>query len=477
MEAIKIFLKEELEDKLFERSIFNINYWEYVRAIISCEVNSVVSNSSKMFAKNKFNLKKYIPNIKNIKNYFLRKRNADILIVSQPRRINHEGKYKNNYIDYYVDFLKNDYNVLTLEEPSWSSLGVSTKSHEFPLYTENIFLTDFHELNFLFKKMIFKLFRRKKYKQIIREYNELNSIINSWYKLDTIDFKNYFIDSIIRLLYDRKYIKKILNVIKPKIIMLHFMPSVFKEMLIYECNERNIKTIEVQHGTITKVDPLVNKCLDLSKLKVDNKYIFGFGKNQINKYALSIKNLDNVKSIGFPFFEEKLTTLKPKKRKYILIISQSTIGDEMSKFASKLADLLKNTKIKIVFKYHPNEMSRDYKCLKKSNIIEIKNEKNIYDIQNESFLQIGSYSTSLYEGFAMKVPTLVIRTMFGSVETIDIFYDINKGVYFIDSPEDVLDFINKKNITPLEKDIKKLWQTNSKKNLLENIKKIMKEVE
>ena len=52
-------------------------------------------------------------------------------------------------------------------------------------------------------------------------------------------------------------------------------------------------------------------------------------------------------------------------KKYILIISQSTIGDSMADFASKLSDLLKNSKYKIVFKYHPNEMSKDYKCLKK----------------------------------------------------------------------------------------------------------------
>ena len=346
MDAINNFLKKEQEYKMFDRKLFDINYWEYVRAIISCEVNSVVSNSSKMFAKNRFSLKKYFPNLKYLKNYFLTNRKADILVISQPRRIYENKKYKNNYIDYYIDILKNEYKILTIEEPSYSALSNNDKAHDFPLYTDNIYLTDLHEISFIIKKYIFILFNKKKYNKIVQEYNEINKIINSWYPetRETIFFKKYYIESIIRLLLDKKYISKILNKINPKIIMLHYLPSIFKEMMIYECNKRGIKTIEIQHGTITKVDPLVNKCLDVDKLLCDNKYIFGFGDNQVHKYALSIKKIENIKIIGFPFLEKKISELKNNKKKYILIISQSTIGDQMSNFASELANLLKNTK-------------------------------------------------------------------------------------------------------------------------------------
>lgn len=48
------------------------------------------------------------------------------------------------------------------------------------------------------------------------------------------------------------------------------------------------------------------------------------------------------------------------------------------------------------------------------------------------------YSTSLYEGFAMKVPTLIIKNMFGAEETFDIFTNIKKDVYFIDNVNDVV---------------------------------------
>ena len=477
MEAINIFLKKEQDFKMFDRELFGIKYWEFVRPLISCEVNRIISDGSPMFAKNPFNIRKYMINFKYLSKYFLNKQKNDILVISQPRRILNNGKYKNNYIDYYIDYLKKKYEIVTIEEPTWSSLGVSNKPHDFPVYTDNIYFTDLHEIFFLIRKKVYRLFKRKKMRKILEEYNNIYNLVNSWYDGDhkSIDFKNYFIDSMIRLDIDNFYIKKILEKTKPKIVMLHYMPSIFKQMLISNCNNMNIITIEVQHGTITKVDPLVNHCLDVSKLRNDTKYIFSFGKNQVSKYALSIKNMHNVVNIGFPFFEDimKKTNNKKNKKKYILIISQSTIGDSIANFTSDLADLLNGTEYKIVFKYHPNEMSKNYLNLKKNNIIEIKNEKSIYEIQRESILQIGVYSTSLYEGFALKVPTLIIEPMFGSVETLEVFENINRGVYYIKTPNDVLKYLERNDIIPLEKDIKKLWQYNSKENLLREIFKLL----
>ena len=68
---------------------------------------------------------------------------------------------------------------------------------------------------------------------------------------------------------------------------------------------------------------------------------------------------------------------------------------------------------------------------------------------------------------------LVIRTMFGSIETIDIFDNIDKGVYFIDNTKDVLQYISRNYIILRKEDINKLWQQDSKTNLSKNIKEIM----
>ena len=157
----------------------------------------------------------------------------------------------------------------------------------------------------------------------------------------------------------------------------------------------------------------------------------------------------------------------------ILIVSQSTIGDSIAEWTAKLSELVKDTDYQIVFKYHPSEIPKNYACLKKDNITEVKTEKTIYDLQKEAEIQIGSYSTSLYEGFALKVPTLVIQSMFGSIETVDILKDIKKGSYFIDKPEDVLNYLGRNDITPLDKDINKIWKMNSKDNIKREMKVIL----
>ena len=289
MEAINIFLKKEQECELFNRKLFGICYWEYIRPCVSCETNSIISGASAMWAKTKFSFSKYAISLKNIKKYFLKKEKYDILVISQPRRVKTKKGYRSNIVDYYIDYLKEDYKVKTLEEPTWFSLGVSDKPHDFPLYTDDIYLTDLHELWVIIRKFFYKIIHPIQYRKIVKEYQEVHDIVNSWYKKGhpEVNFKEFFIDSIIRLKYDRNYIKKILRKISPKVMMLYYMPCIFKEMMINECNIQNIPTIEIQHGTITKIDPLVNHTYDMSTIHNDNQYIFCFGDLQVNRYALT----------------------------------------------------------------------------------------------------------------------------------------------------------------------------------------------
>lgn len=475
MDVTKIFLENEIKEKMFERKIFGINYWEFVRHYVYVAIGDKVSDSESAFPKVKMNLKIFIPYIKEIKQYFLRKRTCDILMLSYTRRINVDGKYKNSCIDYYVDFLKEKYNILTIEEPSFS-IFESNHAHSNPVYTENMYFTDFHEIKLLFETKFHILFKTRKYKQVLDEYKRVNKIVSKWYKKDNIDFEENFVKLILRLEKSVKFSEKVLLKIKPKLIMLYYMPSMFSVSLLLNANKLSIPTVEIQHGTISKYDPIPNKCLDSSILNCDNKYIFSFGKNQVNTYAIAIKNKNNIKYVGFPYFEEKMNSLKNKVKDSILVISQATIGESMARFTSDLANVLKNEKIKIFFKYHPHEITNNYNCLKKDNIIEIRDEKSIYELQEESMLQIGSYSTALYEGFAFKIPTLIVKNMFGSSETIDMFKNVKKGIYLIDGANDVLRYINRNDIIPNDDDINKLWVFDSRKKIYKEVERIINEV-
>lgn len=476
MDAINIFLDKEIEDKLFNRKVNDIYYWEFLRALASCDVNSKVNNSSPMFSKSKFTFRKYLISIKRIKKY-LKFKKSDILLVSHPRRIKKDNKYFNPYIDPYYDILTKKYSVQLIEEPTWSYFGSINSAHQFPLYNENIYLTDLYEIKLIFIRKLYPIIHRKKYKNILKEYDSLIKIISNWYNINTIDFKDFFIESLIRINFDRKYVNKMLRKIQPKIVMIHYMPSIFKQVIFEQCKVNNIKSVEIQHGTITKVDPLINKIKDVSLIKHNSDYIFSFGENQISNYLINIKNKKNIIPVGLPYFENILKDNHKYEKKYVLLISQSTIGREMAEFAFRLSELFikNNINYKIVFKYHPNELSNTYSILNNDNIIQIKSEKTIYDIQKESIIQIGSYSTSLYEGFALKVPTFVLTSFLGSIEAIDIFEGINQGVYFIENEKDILKFIKKNDIMPLDKDINKLWTKDSEYNILSSVNKIMED--
>lgn len=67
----------------------------------------------------------------------------------------------------------------------------------------------------------------------------------------------------------------------------------------------------------------------------------------------------------------------------------------------------------------------------------------------------------------MKVPILVVSSMFGSIEAVDIFNNIK-------NPNDVLNYLERDDIMPLDKDIDKLCQNNSEERIINSVKKIMR---
>ena len=58
--------------------------------------------------------------------------------------------------------------------------------------------------------------------------------------------------------------------------------------------------------------------------------------------------------------------------------------------------------------------------------------------------------------------------------TYNQYNNIKKGVYFIKNPNDVLNYLERDDIIPLDKDINKLWQKNSEERIINSVKKIMR---
>ena len=221
---------------------------------------------------------------------------------------------------------------------------------------------------------------------------------------------------------------------------------------------------------------------DKKRLDVFPDYLFAFGE-MLAQCPSKIYNKNNIKYIGHPYLENKLKTQIKRPNfmlegyKYILIVSQEIIGKEFSEFASLLAKELEECKeYKIIFKYHPAEYNREYKNLKKKNIIEIKSlEYDIYTLQKYSYIQVGAYSTGLYEGIMFELPTVIIENLYGADSTIETLKFMKKGFYVVKNAKELSKLIKLKKIEkPNNNDIQKIWKKDSYNNLLKEIRKILK---
>jgi|GEM_PF-1892913 len=483
MEAIAKFMEKEKEHDMFDLKYDDFYYWEYIRVFVSHEINRILSKSSPWFGKSKKDLKKYLIDLKQMKKYFLsnEQKNSDVLFISHPRRELEDDTYKNVYIDDMISHVSEYYKTLTVEDPAWCWYAPSDRAHKFPLYTDNIYFTDLIELKHLCQRFFFEKFNLKEYKRMLDEYEKVKSEVASWFPeedMSTLDFKSRFFDAFIKYRLEYKDVERLIQKINPKVVLMHYYPTHLKMMLIEICKKYNIPTVEVQHGIITNNDPIINKSYDIEKMRIATDYMFAFGELVMDMQDSTVPK-DRVKYIGFPYFEEKLNDTPDKPdilnngKKHILIISQSAIGIQLSEFTSKLSDLIPED-YDIIFKYHPHELKSDYEVLKKKNITEVRDEYNIYQLLKFIDLEVGVFSTALFEGVAFGIPTLIVENIFGADEVIDMFRQLENGAYMINSPEEVLQYLGKENeLKPTTNDIAKIWATDSLNNTKKEIEKIL----
>ncbi len=477
------FFEIEEKERLFERKIDDFYYWQALRRQIIFDITLTKNNASLKKWKDKFSLESRLINFKYLSRYIIKKeKDIDILLVADPRRIlNKDKKYENIFIDNINIFLSKYYKTLIIEEPSYMAWMYAQPPHLVPTMSKNIKYTDLIDLKCPIYRIFLKLFKRKVYKQFLDEIDYIIKIFDREYNIDLTFRKEIYLYSLEIYYLMRKSYEKVINKINPKIVLFNYKPTEVKALINLICKKGKIPTVNLQHGVISK-DLSVEMQTNREKLDTFPDYLFAFGEI-LSQCPSKIYNENNIKYIGHPYLENKLKTKIEKPNfmkegyKYILIVSQEVIGKEFSKFTSILADKLKNKKeYKIIFKYHPAEFNRDYKNLKKSNIIEIKSLKyDIYSIQKYSYIQVGSYSTGLYEGIIFDLPTVVIDGLYGSDNTIETLRFMKEGFYVIKNADELVDLIRFKKIKkPDNDDIQRIWKKDSYNNLLKEIRKILR---
>jgi len=406
------FIEFEEKYDLFDYKISNTKFWHYYRFSVYFEIlNSQTKIKSAHFKQSKMSkLWNYLKNLITClifhNPFFLKK--VDFILFNHPRRIyNSENDiWEEPYTD---EFLKN-------------SKGKTFYIFEYPY-------NGIHRKNVIFKKNI-------KHLDILQNIASIIAFIKS--KLNPLSKqeqdKILYLRNIIKkefgcniylskLEYDINYIasvRKLINYLLKKTTPQEVYEVVSYDMLNMIINEvassKNIPTIEFQHGTMGKYHVGYNYKKKRNYNWFPDKFNF-FNEYWKKNNRLPIED-ENKLIYGNPYMQKKVDFYRKKTKKNkkitIIIISQGSIGDKLVKFTDHLAKIIDTNKYNIIYKLHPSECfdwrQRYPILINNHNIIVIdSNNKHLYELFAISDIQIGVYSTAIFEGLEFGLKTYIIK--------------------------------------------------------------------
>ena len=477
--SLEKFLEFEQKNNLFSKKIGdNFKFWMYIRfdymMDITVESGSAQNgqNISKLGNSKKEKIKNIMFLILNVFKYklvFPFIRSKKIMIINHPRKVmNDEGFYECKYTHLLSEKLDNS---IVIEFPY-------PLKHYYPTKEKN-FYVDYIKIISLIKS---KMVRKFKYDKILSADDQkyINNLLIELDEYFDINFQKRYYDKILYLYslykFEKKELTKLIKKINPEKIVEVVYYS-FENLIVNEiASELNIETIELQHGISGNNHPAYN----FQKIHNDipqlpkKMLIFSDYWKKITKYPILSKN---ILSVGFPYFEHEILKYSKKnmkskqKKKTILFVSQASIGNFLSDLAWKLSNIIDNDKYDIIYKLHPGEYSiweNNYEYLKNSNIIVMKNEESMYDLFSRCDIQIGAYSTAIYEGLGFGLHTLIYK-VYGT----DMLQSLADEGYitYVENEYDIKQHLN--NINKNDKIDKKndFWKKDSLNNILKIIKK------
>lgn len=475
---IDAFLKFEYEKKLFQKEADGVKYWHMIRIEIYNEINRIKNDVEKPHFSNVYTSKKSIVQSKakqltNIfyRNPFLFLEQKDVLIFNHSRRVKQENLYKCLYTDPLIQNLDSNYYVYEVPYNEFHFRPVPEDKIKYTDLIINRYLAE-RVKNKLVNKSLLPKQQQEEITEIILQLNSLFGVsLDSSFWINKISNKILYFN----MAYDAY--DKIIKKIQPKVIVqvVSYLNSRF--VINKLAKEKGIPTIELQHGTMGKYHIAYNFLRNVD-LDTFPDYLFTFGDFWKENTRLPIPD-ENVISIGWPFYENKLKEYKKNsktdRKRTILFVSQGSIGKELSRFALELEKKLDSKQYRIVYKLHPGEYEgwvTNYPWLKESKMEIIDNSSHdMHYYFAQSDIQIGVYSTALFEGLGYGLKTLIVN-LYGA-EHMESLY---KAEYadLVDSVEEAQQIIQSGSFTEKEFNREYFWKPNSTENMMKKIREIIK---
>lgn len=410
---ISDFLQIEEKYDLYHQEVLGVQPWQYFRmSFWNYQICSDLLGLSNSIVKQKKWKQMYTISTNALKLLFKRKavKKADIIFFAHERRV-WNGKffeciYTDELAQYYPD-------SIVLERPYGGK-------HLTPTHINNQCYTDFigmkGDVHYLFHSKI----KSAKYKDIRDQIEKIfqNPLIEICQKYQiTLEFSQIYehlTQIVLSNIIMRREYERIINKVSPRIIVEVVYYSRHCMVLNEIARQKGIPTIELQHGTMHSAHAAYQFSSKSGKIKQFPDYVYVFSEYWKKCAHLPIPD-DHIIVTGYPYFERQLNQYMSNHIKEeiinIVFVSQGTIGRELSRLAADLSDLLDENKYHIIYKLHPGEYAgwRDrMPWLLKKNIEVIDNlEHNIYEYFAKSSIQVGVYSTAIYEGLGFGLRTFI----------------------------------------------------------------------
>lgn len=437
----------EKEENLFQLKVDNILIWDYIRFDVFKAIKQSKSKSD--FTAKTTEQKSFVVILDIIKQiffvllhpkFFRIKEKKDILVLGHPRRQKEGRFYKDIYTDDIVNTLSETNNVLTLELPN-------DDGHYRPInipeikYLDNIILKQGFAQYFCSSKFSFEEIEGLKNIEInIKNTFDCDINIQRLIRRATIKYKSSY-----------KRIEKIVTTISPKLIMAVNAYNFNNKMFMEIANKHEIKTIELQHGSFGSEHIVYNYAKGINPVSFPKEF---FAWGEYWHQNASFPQNTAFYNVGFPFMNDKQAKqnkAQAQEQNNVLVASQWTIGLELMTYINDFAKQAKE--YNFIVKLHPLEFDSLDKYIVLSehdNISFITTEKSIYDLFAICKTQIGVYSTTLVEGLAYNLRTMIIplegyKTYSDLIEKGQ-FYKISTAADFNNSIKTDIKHIDTENI-------------------------------
>ena len=434
--------------------------WPYASAYGNKHVFKITAPKSSLWSK-----------IKRVRNIFYGWRNLlkkyDYLVFSDTleRRLV-DGKYIDKIAESLIPILGMD-DVLFIEHPISEHFKLDLIS------TKNIGSLDTFHILCKFYSLLNK--------KIPLKNRELLEKINQEYKLN-VDYD----EKITRFFCYKELFEKFYSICKPKAIFINCYYSLSHQAALYTAKLMNIKTIELQHGIISKEHLAYNIFTDLDKdFFPDYLLVFGDYVKSVfdgDNYFMSKENVIPIGNMYIDYINNEyepsaetttlFKNLRKKYKKIVAVSSQWILENELIDFLIQSASLSRD----ILYVFVPRDMGKDYSDANfPENIIMLKG-LDVYQIIREVDIHSTMWSTCALEAPALGVPNILIN-IGGFAKKYYLNLLTNRDVTrFVDRTEEFVDTILNWEVKTKE-EIKKLHSNFYKQNYKQNLEQALLTVE